>query len=44
MKEEWNFVFLVNGKLCVIILGAAMKQKWCVDSLGMPTKVKKNYG
>ena len=39
MKEEWSCVFQVNGKLCVIILGAAVKQEWCVDSLDIPMKV-----
>ena len=36
VKEEWSYVLQVSGKRCVIILGAAMKQEWCVNKLDMP--------
>ena len=38
-KEEWSCVFLVDGKVCVIIHGVVMKQEWSVVSLDMAIKV-----
>ena len=39
MKDEWRFVFLVNGKLFVTTTGVRMKREWCVGNSDIPLKV-----
>ena len=39
MKDEWRFVFLVNGKLFVATTGVRMKREWCVGNSDTPLKV-----